>query len=390
MSEPTLESARPTAGFPPEDETIDRLKGLFLASLNHEIRTPLSGILGMTDLLLETPLSAEQQEYVTTTRACAENLFEILNATLEYAALSSGRLLLEDSEYSLAEVLDAAVASHAGKARAKGLKLVATLDPRLPETLSGDAQRLREILGHLLANAVKFTVAGQIEVRAMWAETAAGLHRLELSVSDTGIGIDAQKLAGIFDSFRQLDTGLSRTYSGLGLGLALVQKLASFMGGEIRVESRPGVGSTFTVSLPLRRAEETRHAAPPPVATPAASHRLLVVEDNDVGQQIIRHMLSRQPYQVDFAATGKSAIEAAGSHRYDLILMDLQVPDMDGFAITDAIRKIHGYEQTPVLALTANTADEYRKLCLERGLQAFLSKPIHAAELHAAVGRYLK
>ena len=390
MSEPLLESASSAPGFPPGDETIDRLKGLFLASLNHEIRTPLSGILGMTDLLLETPLSAEQQEYVTTTRACAENLFEILNATLEYAALSSGRLILEESEYSLAEVLDAAVASHQGKARAKGLRLASTLDPRLPETLSGDAQRLREILGHLLANAVKFTTAGQIEVRAMLGEHPSGVERLELSVADTGIGIDPGKLAGIFDSFRQLDSGLSRTYSGLGLGLALVQKLASLMGGDIRVESRIGVGSTFTISLPLRRAEETRPFTPPPVTTPAASHRLLVVEDNDVGQQIIRHMLSRQPYQVDFAATGRAAIDAAATHRYDLILMDLQVPDMDGFTITDAIRRLEGYTETPVLALTANTADEYRKLCLERGLQAFLSKPIHAAELHAAVGRFLK
>ena len=190
MSEPLLESASSAPGFPPGDETIDRLKGLFLASLNHEIRTPLSGILGMTDLLLETPLSAEQQEYVTTTRACAENLFEILNATLEYAALSSGRLILEESEYSLAEVLDAAVASHQGKARAKGLRLASTLDPRLPETLSGDAQRLREILGHLLANAVKFTTAGQIEVRAMLGEHPSGVERLELSVADTGIGIE--------------------------------------------------------------------------------------------------------------------------------------------------------------------------------------------------------
>jgi CheY-like chemotaxis protein len=161
------------------------------------------------------------------------------------------------------------------------------------------------------------------------------------------------------------------------------------MGGEIQVQSRLGLGSSFLVSLPLRRAEEHR-PAPAGAAAPAASHRLLVVEDNDVGQQIIRHMLSRQPYQVDFAATGQSAIEAARTHRYDLILMDLQVPDMDGFTITDAIRRLEGYADTPVLALTANTADEYRKLCLERGLQAFLAKPIRAAELHAAVSRFLK
>ncbi len=373
------------------EETLDRLKGLFLASLNHEIRTPLSGILGMTDLLLETPLSSEQQEYVSTTRACAENLFEILNATLEFAALSAGRLVLDESEFSIAEVLDSTVHAYYTKARAKGLRLVSTLDEQLPETLLGDAPRIRQMLGHLVANAVKFTSDGQVEVRATLSLLPDGREALELAVADTGIGIEDEKLANIFESFKQLDSGLSRTYSGLGLGLALAQKLAGLMEGRISVDSKVGLGSTFRILLPLRHAalEEPRPHEIAPLPAQAATRAVLVVEDNEVGQQVLRHVFSRQPYQVDFASTGRGAVAAARARQYDLILMDLQIPDMDGFETTDAIRGLAGYQKVPVLALTANSSDEYRRLCLQRGLQAFLSKPIQAQELLGAVRRFL-
>src|SRR5579871_665979 len=197
---------------------LDHLKGLFLASLNHEIRTPLSGIMGMADLLLETNLDDEQREYVNAARLCAESLFEILNATLQYSSLEAGQFSLDESEFSLKELLDASINQHAMRAQAKGLRLFSTLEAGLPETMLGDAPRLRELLGHLIANAIKFTHQGSIELRVMLDRKSEG-NWMVIEVRDTGIGIPADRLDAIFESFRQVDDGLSRTYPGLGLGL---------------------------------------------------------------------------------------------------------------------------------------------------------------------------
>jgi two-component system sensor histidine kinase/response regulator len=212
---------------------LERIKGLFLATLNHEIRTPLSGILGMTDLLLETSLDDEQREYVNAARLCAENLFEILNATLEYTALEAGQFKLDESEFNLKETLDAALSQQVPKAQAKGLKLFSTLDAALPETIVGDALRLRELLSHLISNAIKFTHTGSVQLVVV-RDRQTGGDRLLVEVCDTGIGIAPDKLESIFESFRQVDSGLARSYAGLGLGLALARKLVVLMQGEIK------------------------------------------------------------------------------------------------------------------------------------------------------------
>src|SRR5882724_3462806 len=211
-------------------DELDQLKGTFLASLNHEIRTPLSGIMGMADLLLETKLDDEQREYVNAARLCAESLFEILNATLEYSSLEAGQCLLDESEFNLRETLNAALLQHALKADSKGLRLSSTTDAALPETMLGDAPRLRQLLGHLIGNAIKFTHAGAVELR-VFLDPRPAANWLVAEVRDTGIGIPADRLEAIFDSFRQVESGLSRTYPGLGLGLALVRKLTSLMKG---------------------------------------------------------------------------------------------------------------------------------------------------------------
>jgi|GraSoiStandDraft_41_1057321.scaffolds.fasta_scaffold07208_11 CheY-like chemotaxis protein/nitrogen-specific signal transduction histidine kinase len=372
-------------GAAPKGE-LDQLKGMFLSSLNHEIRTPLSGILGMADLLLETNLDDEQREYVTAARLCAENLFEILNATLEYSALEAGQFSLEDSEFSLKEMLDVAINQHAMKAQAKGLRLVSTIEAGLPETMLGDAHRLRELLGHLIANAIKFTRAGSVELRAFLDRRTTGAEWIIAQVKDTGIGIPPDKLDGIFDSFRQAESGLSRAYPGLGLGLALASKLTSLMNGEISVESTAGAGSTFTVRLPLRRPAENPAVPAHPESMPA----ILAVEDNPVGLTVLRHSLGRYKVRVDCATSGQAALEAAASHRYDLVLMDLQMPEMDGLTATLAMRKLPGYESVPIIALTANFSDEIRERCRQCGMQAFLSKPVEASELWAVVSRNLK
>jgi CheY-like chemotaxis protein len=369
-------------------DEIEQIKGTFLASLNHEIRTPLSGIMGMADLLLETSLDDEQREYVTAARMCAENLFEILNATLEYTALEAGQITLDDSEFSLREMLNAALAQHLAKALAKNLPLLLLFDPRLPETMLGDAPRLRELLGHLIANAIKFTPTGKVEVRVR-PEGDPNKGWLVMEVRDTGIGIPPDKIELIFQSFQQGQGGLTRSYPGLGLGLALARKLATVMGGEITVESQPGAGSSFTARLPLRPAAVDRggHGA---LAPGASGPKILAVDDNLVGLTVLRHALQRSGMQVDCAANGPEALEAASRSHYDLVLMDLQMPQMDGLTAAVELRKLAGYEDVPILALTANFSDEVREQCRAHGMQAYLSKPVEANELLAAVSRHLK
>jgi CheY-like chemotaxis protein len=373
-------------GTSPISETeraeIDHLKGTFLANLNHEIRTPLSGILGMTDLLLETQLDEEQRDYVATARLCAENLFHLLNATLQYSALTAGQLQLDETEFSLRQMIDSAADKERAKAETKGLGLIITLHPGLPQTIVGDASRIQEIVSHLLDNAIKFTHHGSVELSLQRDGDS-----LKITVRDTGIGIPPDRRARIFESFHQGDSGLSRNYSGLGLGLALVQKLLGLMGGEIEAESEPGKGSTFTVRLPIPAAagsayEPRQHAAGGP--------SILAVEDNPVGLMVLRHSLKGRPVQVTTASDGPEAIQAAAARHYDLILMDLQMPTMDGLEATAAIRKLPGCQHVPILALTANYSDEIRQQCQQHGMQGFLSKPISAAELWSTISHWLK
>ena len=368
-------------------DEVARLKGQFLASLNHEIRTPLSGIVGMTDLLLETILDEEQREYVTATKLCAETLLEVLNATLEFSALTAGSVTLEECEFNLEETLEAAVAEHLLKAKSKGLRLYRTLDDSLPETIVGDAPRLRQLLSHLIGNAVKFTPHGYVEFRAWKASSAGEGERLSVSITDTGIGIAPNQLCAIFESFQQIDGGLARAYPGLGLGLAICHKLVSLMGGTIVVESAIGGGSRFDVTLPLKVGESVRI---PHSTVTVAEKRLLLVEDNEVSRTVVKHMLNPRGYRVDCASTGTEAIEKARTNGYSAILMDLQLPEMSGIEATRSIRGFLLHADTPIIAFTANTADEYRAMCRKEGMQGFLGKPVNLAELMATLTRLVR
>ena len=368
-----------------KNDELSELKGQFLASLNHEIRTPLSGILGMSDLLLETPLTEEQKEYVDATRLCAENLLEILNATLEYSALSANHIHLEEEEYPLRETLEGVVAQFAFKAKAKGLELRHSFDRSLPEAVVGDALRLRQLVWHLVANAVKFTNKGEVEIRASASQTDLGRGEVAIQVSDTGIGIPASHLSTIFESFRQLETGLSRNYPGLGLGLAVAQKLAILLDGELAVQSEPGKGSTFSLRLPVRLPVETQLR---PVLQRVRGH-LLVVDDDSVAQTIASHVLRRHDYDVECVCNGPAAIDKVSRATFDLILMDLQMPGMDGFQTAKYIRAIPAYAETPIIAVTANCSSDYRDRCMQTGMQGFLAKPVQSRELVKAVERHL-
>ncbi len=381
-------SAMPTPGrMSPQDE-IQHLKGQFLISLNHEIRTPLTGILGMTDLMGETELNAEQREYLEITRSCADSLYEILSATLEFAALSAGHARAESSPFQIVRAIDALTAEFESKARAKGLNFELRLDRSLPDLILGDEVRFRRLISQLLSNATKFTADGSVSLTVRRFQALDEPEQLELIVEDTGIGIAPDMRERVFESFEQLESGLSRQYQGLGLGLALVRDLARLLGGEIEVESELGKGSRFIVRLPLIAADED-------LGTPASRNlrrgkpRILLVEDNKVSQMIVVHMLERNEFEADCADSGMAALKAASSYRYDLILMDLQMPGMDGFEATHRLRRLPGYESIPILALTANSSSEFYELCRKHGMQAFLSKPVQPQELIQTVQQYL-
>ncbi len=368
-------------------DELSEVKEQFLASLNHELRTPLSGILGMTDLLLETTLSEEQKEYVGSARVCAENLLEILNVTLEFSALSGNRIRLEETEFSLREMLEGVIAEFAFKAETKGLKLVSKFDESLPYAVLADALRLRQMLRHLVANAVKFTNQGDVEISACSTPVEPDIAQIMIRIRDTGIGIAPNQLGSIFECFRQIETGLARNYPGLGLGLAVVQKLAVLLNASITVASDVGKGSIFTVSVPLRL------AADPATRTPDVKTmrgRVLVVEDNPIAQTIASHALRRQSFDVECAGNGAAAVEAAANGTFDLILMDLQMPGVDGFQATERIRTLPGYADVPIIALTANCSADYQERCVIYGMQGFLAKPVRTRQLVQTVERFLE
>ena len=368
------------------------MQGEFLASLNHEIRTPLSGILGMTDLLLETSLTDDQREYAGATRLCAENLLEILNVTLEYSALSANQVRLEEAEFSLLDTLRGVVSEFAPKAQSKGLRLVSVLDGSLPEMAIGDPVRLRQILWHLVGNAVKFTREGQVEVRASAGPPEARQAdsrqvAVTIEVRDTGIGIAPGQLREIFESFRQLGTGLSRDHGGLGLGLAVARKLVELLGGTIHVDSELGRGSAFSVRVPLRVPANLEARSP---EVKKGRGRVLVIDDNSVAQTIASHALRRQSFEVQCVGDGLEALDAASKSQFDVILIDLQMPGWDGFETAGRIRELPGYRETPIIAVTANCSDENRARCASCGMQDFLAKPVRTRDLVQTVEKYLE
>jgi len=359
----------------------DRVKYEFLASITHSIRTPLSGIIGMTDLLRETSLTVDQQEYVESARVCAEHLLETLSTTLEYSALAEGPIQLEKYEFTLVDAVNTAAEDYRTRARAKSLKFLVTVDSELPKVVVGDPRRLRQIASQLISNAVKFTENGAVEVR-LEAEAGNGLR---LVVHDTGKGISKSDLNHLFEVFQNRSSTNHRSDHGLGIGLAVVAKLTKAMGGTVDVETSLGTGSVFTVHLPLTLPSRTPSKSP----AEARHFAVLAVEDDAIARTLLKHALKTQPVDITFAVTGEEALRCASSRRFDLILMDLQLPDADGLVLTDSLRGLPGYADVPVIALTANDSDEYRGACRERGMQAFLGKPVQARALVGTVRRFL-
>jgi CheY-like chemotaxis protein len=373
---------------PSEAQNVDRIKRNFLASLNHELRTPLTGILGMLDLLTETPLNEEQKDYVSSSRSCAELLLESITNAIEYSSLTNGTSGHTYSEFRPAEMLQAAVAAREPKARSKGLHLSLLLDPQLPELALSDPHRVRQILDVLLSNAIKFTAAGEIEVIASAAPQPDERMWLSVSVRDSGPGIPADQLPQILGGGKLVENPLADPSPGLRVGLPLAKQLTEAMGGALQVESYPEQGSLFTFTIPISAA--VTEAPPPLLQEPAeaATSRVLLVEDNSVAQRFMTTLLERRGYTVTLAPDGMAALTESGRQQFDLILMDLQMPGIDGIETTRRLRQTESAATVPIIACTANPSSEVRAECTAAGMNDFLSKPVNSAELFTVLERH--
>ncbi len=344
--------------------------------VSHEIRTPMNGILGMARLLLDEPLLPGQRDRLDTLTASAEALLVLLDDILDLSRLEAGRVEYQAAPFHLRSVVASLMALMAGRADGKDLQVTADLDPGVPDWVRGDAGRLRQILINLVGNAVKFTAAGRVSLHV-----AAAGDGLVFTVADTGIGIDPAAQARLFEPFFQADSSVSRRFGGTGLGLAICKRLVEAQGGEIGVDSEPGKGSRFHVRLPYPPAAA-------PAAVPAAERpplpplSILLAEDNPVNRKVAIALLSRWGHRVETAEDGRAAVAAAARGGFDVVLMDMRMPDMDGLAATAAIRRLDpSRADVPIIALTANAMDGDAERCRAAGMDAHVAKPIDTAHL---------
>ncbi len=373
-------------------EHANTVKSEFMANLSHELLTPMNAILGLSHLLLDENLPAEAISPLEKINLSAQNLLVLLNTLLDFSALEKGRIDVISAEFSLGETLTKLLEQTTLAARAKGLELIFNADSRIPDHLVGDSSRLTQVVANLLSNAVKFTEQGRITLTTELTEQARnGSLWITLKVSDTGIGIQPEQQQALFSAFSQADGSSTRKYGGTGLGLTVAQRLTQNMGGELRVESIPGQGSTFSLSLPFQVTEA--EAASPLVENAPDFHnrRILVVEDNSLNQLVAKRFLARLEIITDLAENGQSALEkvATAEVPYDAILMDIQMPVMDGLEATRRLRSQFSQTQLPIIAVSANTSDQDRKNCLAVGMNDFIPKPLDLAGLTRILGFWL-
>jgi signal transduction histidine kinase/DNA-binding response OmpR family regulator len=384
-----------------EAEAANLAKSTFLATMSHEIRTPMNGVLGMIEVL-ERQGHTKQRRIIVTMRESAQALLRIIDDVLDFSKIEAGRLELEATTFSLSGLVEGVLDTFRPQVLAKGLTLHAEIDAGSQDALLGDPTRVRQILFNLLSNAIKFTEHGGVRVRAGTLPLGGGNTRATLAVADTGIGLGAEQIARLFQPFVQADSSTTRQFGGTGLGLSIVQRLAQVMGGDVAVESAPGAGSTFTVTLTL-------HAAPAdsplktllgPVARPVArvvarsgeGPRVLVVEDHPVNREVLVLQLKSLGIAADIAENGVDALEAWARGRYSAVLADIHMPNMDGHELARRLRAAeadHGAVRTPIVAVTANAMKGEEERCLASGMDAYLAKPVSIEQLRATLERWL-
>jgi PAS domain S-box-containing protein len=379
-------------------EDANRAKSVFLANMSHELRTPINGIMGMTDLALRRATDPKQQGFLERVQQASRHLLAIINDILDISRIEADRLRLEPRDFNLADLSREITGLMDAEAHTKGLLLRAEIEPRLGAmTLHGDPVRLRQILLNLTGNALKFTPSGHVTLQARVMEEDETRVQVRFEVHDTGVGISSEDQKRLFLPFQQVDGTMTRSFGGTGLGLAISKRLVDVMGGHMGLDSQPGVGSTFWFTVQLSKKEEIPMEPTVPQDESAADRlkrrfagaRILLVEDEPINQEVARFLLEEAGLAVDVADDGIQAVAKAGQTRYALILMDMQMPEMDGLDATRAIRALPGWGDTPIVAMTANVFDENRQRCLEAGMTDFMAKPVSPDVLYETVLRGL-